>query len=289
LHDERASKLKNFERPIKGRIESEGGFMRRNFLALLLALAASASVSLAQTGNTNARAGADSSTSVSRQGRQLDIASGTHLNAELQNTLDVSRARVGDKVIMKTTDALKSNGETIAKRGSRLVGHVASLTKRGKDNATSSVTILFDQLESGSLSTPITATIDSITHVAGRARAGDDAAGMESSGRSTTTASRPSGGSSSSSSGGLLGGVTGAVGGTVGGVTGAAGDIVGSTTDTVGSTVRGVGQIQITQSAGASVEGGSTLSLTGGNLRLEKGTTFRLTLNESSSVGNQNQ
>src|SRR4051812_24736189 len=117
--------------------------MRRNFLATLLALAASAGVSLAQTGSTNARAGAGNSTSVSRQGRQLDIASGTHLNAELQNTLDVSRARVGDKVIMKTTEAIKSNGEVVAKRGSRLVGHVAEVTKRAKGNATSSVTVLF--------------------------------------------------------------------------------------------------------------------------------------------------
>ncbi|HYH85707.1 MAG TPA: hypothetical protein VEX60_09500 [Pyrinomonadaceae bacterium] len=259
--------------------------MRRNFLASVLALAAAAGLSFAQT-QSNTRAGADHSTSVSKQGKQLDIASGTSLTAELQNTLDVSKARVGDKVILKTTEAIKSNGETIAKRGSRLVGHVAEVTKRGKSSAASSVTIIFDQLESGSLSTPISATIDSITQVAGRARVGDDGASADASGRSSTSARS----TSSSSSGGLLGGVTGAVGSTVGGVAGAAGDVVGSTTDTVGGTVRGagqtLGQIQITQSAGVSAEGGSTLSLTGGNLRLEKGTAFKLTLNESANVGN---
>jgi hypothetical protein len=47
-------------------------------------------------------------------------------------------------------------------------------------------------------------------------------------------------------------------------------------------TVRG---LRISQSAGASVEGGSTLSLTGGNLHLEKNTTFTLTLNEALNVG----
>jgi hypothetical protein len=31
----------------------------------------------------------------------------------------------------------------------------------------------------------------------------------------------------------------------------------------------------------------AALSLTGGSLRLEKGTTFRLTVNESASVGNK--
>ncbi|MBC7930674.1 MAG: hypothetical protein H7Z38_08905 [Rubrivivax sp.] len=258
--------------------------MRRNILAAVLALAASAGLSQAQT-QSGARAGADHSTSVSRDGRQLDIASGTRLTAELQNTLDVSKARVGDKVLLKTTEAIKSNGETIAKRGSRLVGHVAQVSKRGKGSATSSITIIFDQLESGSLSTPISATINSITQVAGRARVGDDEASADASGRGSTSA-RSSGGSPSSSGGGLLGGVTSAVGNTVGGVAGAAGDVVGSTTDTVGGTVRGVGQIQITQSAGVSAEGGSTLSLTGGNLRLEKGTNFKLTLNESANVGN---
>ena len=69
---------------------------------------------------------------------------------------------------------------------------------------------------------------------------------------------------------------------------GAAGDVVCSTTETVGGATRGLGstlgQIRVTQSAGLSAEGGSTLSLTGGNLRLEKGTTFRLTVNESARV-----
>jgi uncharacterized membrane protein len=273
----------------RGALNPKEGFMRRNFLAACMALAACVGVSQAQTTDTSARAGADSATSVSKQGRQLDIASGTRLTAQLQNTLDVNKARVGDKVLLKTTEAIKSNGEVIAKRGSRLIGHVAEVTKRGKQSAASSVTILFDKLESGSLSTPISATIDSVTQAAAHARINDDEAGMESSGRSTST-TRSSGGSSSSTGGGLLGGVTGAVGNTVGGVTSATGDVLNTTTGTVGSTVNGVGktvgQIQVTQSANASAEGGSTLSLTGGNLRLEQGTTFHLTLNESAKAGN---
>ena len=40
------------------------------------------------------------------------------------------------------------------------------------------------------------------------------------------------------------------------------------------------------QSSGLSAEGGSTLSLAAGNLRLEKGTTFRLTVQESARIGN---
>jgi hypothetical protein len=262
--------------------------MRRNFPAAALALAAAAAVSFAQT-QSNTRAGADNSTSLSRQGRQLDLASGTRVTAELQSTLDASRARVGDRVVLKTTDAIKSNGQTVVKKGATLVGHVSDVQQRAKGSAASSVTVLFDQLESGSLSTPISATIDSITQGSAHAHAAGDDAGLDSSAQGRTTA-RSSGGSSSSSSGGLLGGTLGAVGNTVGGVTSAAGDVVNTTTDTVGNTTRGVGQtlgqIQITQSLNASADGGSTLSLAGGNLRLEKGVAFHLTLNESSRVGN---
>jgi hypothetical protein len=263
--------------------------MRRNFLAAALVLAAFPAASLAQT-RAAAAASADNTTSVNGQARQIDIASGTRVAAELQGALDASKARVGDRVILKTTEALKSGGRTVLKKGASLVGHVADVQRRARGGAVSSLTVIFDRLESGSLSTPISATIDSITQSSARARAGDDELGADARTRSTTSA-RTSGGSSSSgtSGGGLLGGVTGAVGNTVGGVTGAAGDAIGSTTETVGGAARGVGdtlgRIQITQSAGLSADAGTTLSLAGGNLRLEKGTTFRLTLTESASVG----
>jgi hypothetical protein len=262
--------------------------MRRNFLAALLALIACAPAAFARTqSDTRARASADNSTAVSRNGRQLDIASGTQLTAQLQNTLDVSKARVGDRVLLKTTEAVKSNGRTIVKKGAQLTGRIADVQQSARGRAGSAVTILFDNLESGSLSTPISVTIDSVTQVASRARAGNDDAEAG----ATTNARASGGGSSSASGGGLLGGVTDAVGNTVGGVTNAAGDAAGSTTQTVGGAARGVGstlgRIQVTQAFGVSAEGGSTLSLTGGNLRLEKGATFRLTVNESARVGNR--
>ena len=261
--------------------------MRLKFLAAALALAACAGPAFAQSQSTGARAGAANETSLARDGGQLNIASGTRLTAELQNALDVSRARVGDRVVLKTTEAIKSNGETVVKRGARLVGHVSDVQRRARGAAESSVTILFDRLESGSLTAPISVTIDSVTQAGARARAGDDDLGAGASGHGSARSS----GNSSSSSGGLIGGVTGAVGNTVGGVTGAASDVVGSTTETVGSTTRSVGrtlgQIRVTQSSSASAEAGSTLSLTGGDLRLEKGATFRLIVNESAGFNEQ--
>jgi hypothetical protein len=260
--------------------------MRRNFPAFTLLLAALATPALAQT-RAGGRASADSSSSVAARGRQLDIASGTRVSGELQSALDVGRARVGDRVVLKTTEAIRSGGRTVVKRGASLVGHVADVQRRARGSAASSLTVIFDRLESGSLSAPVTATIDSVTRGSARARAGDDDVSMDTSARSSSSARTSD---NSSSGGGLLGGVTGAVGNTVGGVTGAAGDVVGSTTETLGNTTRGLGdtlgRIQITQSAGVNADAGTTLSLTGGNLRLEKGTAFHLTLAESAGVGN---
>jgi hypothetical protein len=252
--------------------------MLKRFSAAGLALAACAAASFAQT-QTEANASAQHSTSVSRQGRQLDVASGTRLTGELQNTLDVSRARVGDRVVLKTTEAVRANGQTVVRKGAQLVGRVADVQRRARGSAGSAVTVVFDTLRSGSLSTPIAVTIDSVTQASARASAGGEDLGAEAGASSRTSAS------SSSSGGGLLGGVTGAVGNTVGGVTSAAGGVVGSTTEAVGGAAGALGRIQVTQAAGLSAEGGSTLSLAAGDLRLEKGTTFRLTVQESARVG----
>ncbi|HZI19019.1 MAG TPA: hypothetical protein VEY09_10535, partial [Pyrinomonadaceae bacterium] len=223
----------------------------------------------------------------------LDLASGTRLTAELQGTLDAERARVGDKVVLKTTEVVRAGGGTVLKKGTRLLGHVADVQKRTRGAAGSSLTLVFDRLESGSLSAPVVLTIDSITRAGARGRAGDDSefgAGASARGRTSTDVRAGGTQGGSSSGGGLLGGVTGAVGNTVGGVAGAAGDVAGTTTETVGGVARGagsaLGEVRVTEAVGLSAEGGSTLSLAAGNLRLEKGTTFRLSVSESAGVGN---
>ena len=74
------------------------------------------------------------------------------------------------------------------------------------------------------------------------------------------------------------------------------GNVAGSTTNAVGSTVgatKGTARelggslsgLQITQSSNVSAESGSTLSLTGRNLRLESGATFNLAVSNSTSAG----
>jgi hypothetical protein len=238
---------------------------------------------------TNTSASASSANNATAQGRAANLQSGTRLAAQLQNTLDVRKAKVGDQVVLKTTEAIKANGRTIVNKGARLIGHITEVSQKTRASGESSIGLVFDRLESGSLDTPINATITSVTQAATRARVNNEGISSDSRARSSSTARTSS---RQSSNGGLLGGVAGTVGSVVNTTTQTAGDVVGGTTDAVGGTVggvtEGVGGIRISQSTNASVEGGSTLSLTGDNLRLEKGTSFSLRLNQATSVGRDN-
>jgi hypothetical protein len=259
--------------------------MSRYILAIAFIVLTSGAV-FAQ--ETRGSASATSATSSAVNGKAINLQSGTRVTAELQNALDVRKARVGDQVVLKTTEAIKANGRTVVNKGARLIGRVTEVSQRTRANGESSVRLVFDQLESGSLETPINATITSITQAATRTRVNDDGLNSETRARSSSTART----SSRSGNGGLLGGVGGAVGGVLNTTTQTAGDVVGGTTGAVGGTVneatKAVGGIRISQSTDASVSGSSTLSLTGDNLRLEKGTAFGLRLNQSTSVGNDN-
>jgi len=256
--------------------------MSRYVLTIALVIL-SACAALAQEARTSASTNASASA-----GEAVSLQSGTRIMAQLQSTLDARKARVGDEVLLKTTEAVKSEGRTVVKKGARLVGHVTEVRHSAGAAGESIIGLVFDRLESGALDVPISATITSVTQANARARMHDRDVEAETRARSNTSART----SSRQTSGGLLGGVAGTVGGVVNTTTTAAGDVVGGAGTAVGETVggvaEGVGRIRISESAGVSAGGGSTLSLSGGNLRLEKGTSFGLRLNQSASVGGDN-
>jgi hypothetical protein len=270
--------------------------MKRTILALSLTLACAAA-SYAQQAETRASGEADNQTSaaINEAGESINFESGTRVAGELQKTIDVRKAKVGDQVILKTTKAIKSGGQTVVAKGSRLVGHVTEVAQKSKGNGESRVGILFDRLEQGSLATPIAATISSVTSGQASAHASNEDLFANTSGGSASSM-----GSARTSSGVGNGGLMGGVGGTVNSTVSTVGSVAGSTTSAVGSTVnsttgvvgnttsgvgRSLGGIQVSQSSNTSVEGGSLLSLQGGNLRLEKGTNFNLVLTQSTNAG----
>jgi len=275
--------------------------MRKIIFAITLAVIC-ATTALAQKARSTGSAGAAGDTSVSKRGQQVSIQSDTQVAAQLENTLDVRHAKPGDRVVMKTLQPIRQNGQTIVPKGSRLVGHVTDVAQRTKSSGESRLGIALDQLQKGSTNIPITGSIMSVVQASNRTSAFDndlfanDTMTSSSSSTRTTTTSRSGGGG-----GGLLGGVGNTVGGATNTTTSTVGSVAGNTTNAVGNTVGNTtgtvrnttGQttgslrgLQVSSSASASADGSSTLTLGNGNLRLDSGTTFNLLISGSASRNN---
>jgi hypothetical protein len=231
---------------------------------------------------------AQSGPSAERSSKSVSLSSGARIEGELQGAVDAKNSHVGDQVVLKTTKAVKQDGQVVIPKGADLIGRITEIQQRSKDNAGSRIGLLFDRVRGQNLDLPINANIVSITNAAANARLSDmaDADIMGSSGTSASSSSR---GSSGSSGGGLLGGVTSTVGSaldtttqTAGSITNTARQTVAGTTGSLGRTVNG---IQISNSVDGSVSSGTTLSAANKNVRLEKGVLIQLQLN--SSLGGQ--
>lgn len=251
---------------------------------LFLGLTAMMAISAAgQTVTGTGTASANNSTQVEDKGTGLIAGSETAISATLQKSLNAEKAKVGDQVVLKTTKAVKQNGEVIIKKGTRLIGKVTEVQRKSKANADSKIGILFDTLDQGGHSIPVNVSIIAVANSAAQMAAGDDLFASSSAG--STTSAR---GSTTAPSGGLLGGVTN----TVGGLVNTAGSAVGSTVNTVGETAgtavstvgRSTGGLQVMNSTDASTSGSSTLSLSGGNIKLDQGTSFRLAITSTSDL-----
>lgn len=208
------------------------------------------------------------------------LQSGTVLDAKLLSSLNAKDAQVGDEVALKVTKSVKQDGEVIVPKGTKLIGRVTEVKRKSKDDKSSKLSMVFETLQNKSLSAPINASIVSIASAAGNLQA-TDMFGSNGSGSSSTSGSTSGGGLG----GGLLGGTTSTAGSvlnsttsTVGGVSDTVGGTVTGATPAVGRTVNG---IQLTQSLNVSAEGSSTLSAENKNVKLNKGTQFRIQLNES--------
>jgi hypothetical protein len=251
--------------------------MKRSSFAFLIGLMLSGAV-FGQTATANG-----SGTAAATASAGSSISSAVNVTGTLTNSIDAKKAKVGDEVVLKTTSAIKQNGQVIVAKGSRLVGRVTEVQKKAKGSADSSVSLVFDSIVQNGSSLPINATITSIIASTTSVSAGEDLWA------NSSTSSTSSAGSSSG--GGLLGGVTNTAGGLLSTTTNAVGSVAGTATNTVGgatglvsTTVKG---LSVTNSTSASAEGGSTLSMKGRDLQLENGTRFNLSVQSSTSVEKQ--
>jgi len=206
--------------------------------------------------------------------RQIALSSGTAIEAQLEKTVDVRSAKVGDQVGLKTTKSVKQNGEVIIPAGSRLIGRITDVQQRSKDNSQSRIGMIFERVQGSGLSAPFSASVVSITSAATNVAAGDSLMS------DTSTSTQSSGTVSPRGGGGLLGAAGHTVGGLVNTTTQVAGGVTNTVTQTAGTGTGMVGRtlsgIQISTSASGSANSSTTLSSPNKNLRVEKGATFNL-------------
>lgn len=262
--------------------------MKKTYFLIGLVLALGLTAFGQQTRSAGVTGGANGSAAGNVAGKAGSmIAAGTSLEGQLQSMVDVKKSKVGDEVVLKTTKAIKQNGETVVPKGSKLIGRITEVKQKTKDNATSKIGMVFDRIQGKNLDIPVNASIVSVATAQVNAAAGDLFAG-DVSGSSSTSGSASSGGSSSGG-GGLLGGVGSTVGGVVNTTTSTVGQVAGTATSTVGSTVgqttntlgRTVNGLQISQSASGSASSSSTISSQGKDVKIEKGATFQMRLDGS--------
>jgi hypothetical protein len=190
----------------------------------------------ASTTQNAASATASGSASAATGANQANaaVAGGTEVNATLVKPLDARSNKPGDEVTAKATHDIKSGGQVIIPKGSKLVGHVTRAQARTKssagENAQSQLGIVFERavLKDGR-EIPLNATVQAVAASAATVEADRTPAVMSGSG-------------SGSAGGGLVGGVSGTVSGATSAVAGASG--------ATSSTMRGTANV-VSKSAGA--------------------------------------
>jgi hypothetical protein len=72
------------------------------------------------------------------------LAPGNTIPVMLEKWVDARKNKVGDEVLVKTTENVKSDGQVVIPRGSKIIGHVTVAQARTKEQPVSAVGIFFD-------------------------------------------------------------------------------------------------------------------------------------------------
>ena len=194
----------------------------------------------------------------------------TSVNGQLEGKLDSKSARVGDPVIVKTTEKTRTAEGAVIPKGSRLIGHVTSVQPHGSGNEDSSMSIAFDRAEMhNGQNLPIHSAIQSLSpaaNMAASSAANDDMALSGSGGGMRGGGSVGGGGvirgGGGLGGGGLVGSAGSSVGGTVRSVSSTAGAVGSGAVSTASSAVNTTGQIagSAAATAGSSVRGTTQLA-----------------------------
>ena len=214
------------------------------------------------------------------------VAQGTTIQAVLAKPVDSRKSKVGDAVVAKATQDVKSDGQVVVPKGTRLLGHVTEARAKAKGESDSALGIAFDKavLKDGR-ELPLPLSIQALAVTQARASAAMEGESMMGS---------PAMSTGGHASGGLLSGATAPVGA----VAGTATNTLGSAGTTAGGAVHGATEGMtsggsLTSSAhgvvgipGMSLSGqasssaqGSVITSQGQNVHLDSGTQMVLRVN----------
>jgi hypothetical protein len=227
--------------------------------------------------------------SVSGKNRQMQatnsgqLTSGSTFQAELVKPVDARKSKPGDEVVAKTTQDVKSDGQVIIPKGSRLIGKVTEAKAAGKGESGSQVGIAFERaiLKDGT-QVPMAVGIQAISNSQSEAAAGDGSLMTSGNAGGMAGASRAAGR-------GALGGVTSGAGALVNSTGGAAGGALhsahgtsataagGLTSDSQG--VIGMSGMSLSSAGSSATSGSGVISSRNGNVRLDSGTRMLLLVN----------
>jgi hypothetical protein len=241
----------------------------------------------AQANSGTAASAAQNVAAQSKNGRfeaANQLQAGSTVQAELTKPVDVRKNKIGDEVVAKTTHDVKSEGNVILPKGTKVVGKITQAQARAKGQEESQLGIAFDHaiLKDGT-QVPVAFTIQAIgsSHAAASAAMGDDSMAMGNRGGNMASAPGPS-------RGGLVGGVSS----TTGSVVNTAGSAAGATLNTANAGanlgggwtassqgVVGLAGLQLSSGVSNSTNVGSTISSNSTNVHLDSGTRMVLRVN----------
>jgi hypothetical protein len=235
------------------------------------------------------------------------LSNGTTLQAELTKSIDAKKAKQGDEVTAKLTQDVKSSGQVVLHKGTKLVGHVTEVQAKSKESGESRLGIAFDKaVLKGGEEMAFTGVIQALAPpVQGSLSATTDTAGNMGSGMGSGSGAGMGGGRTSSggASGAPMGG--GAVNSTVGTATNTVNNTAGSISNTANGAVNG----SLNQATGIAANGainsatrgvvgmqgvalstatagsaqGSIISSAGRNVKLDSGTQMILQVTGSAA------
>ncbi len=260
----------------------------KKILFAVLAVALLTGVSLAQSSaasQTNATASQNASASTAQATDSGQIAAGTTIRAEVAKSVDAKKAKQGDEVVAKTTEDVKSNGQVVIPKGSKIVGHVTEAKAREKGESESALGIAFDKaLVKGGREIPLNATIQALAASQSNVAANEPVMEPGAPGNSSGNMAPGRAGN-----GGMIGGAAQTAGTAAGTATNAAGNVgtTAGSTAAAGSNARlsassqgvaGLPGLSLSSAAANNTQA-SVISSQNKNVKLDSGTQMLLRVN----------